>query len=70
MSDTHKFDFREWLVPPLLVPLFHCDSLRVLAAPFDRDKAERARNKFLETQMVIDALERAVNAEERALPSP
>jgi hypothetical protein len=22
MSDTHKFDFREWLVPPLLVPLF------------------------------------------------
>ena len=22
MSDTHKFDFREWLVPPVLVPLF------------------------------------------------
>jgi hypothetical protein len=44
--------------------------VKVLAAPFDRDKAERARNKFLETQMVIDALERAVNAEERALPSP
>jgi hypothetical protein len=22
MSDTFKFDFREWLVPPLLVPLF------------------------------------------------
>jgi hypothetical protein len=22
MSDTVKFDFREWLVPPLLVPLF------------------------------------------------
>ena len=41
-----------------------------LAAPFDRDKAERARNKFLETQMVIDALERAVSAEERSLPSP
>jgi hypothetical protein len=33
----------------------------------DRDKAERARNKFLETQMVIEALERAMNAEERAL---
>ena len=44
--------------------------VKVLAAPFDRVKAERARNKFLETQMVIDALERAVNAEERALPSP
>ena len=44
--------------------------VKVLAAPFDRDKAERARNKFIETQMVIDALERAVNAEERALPSP
>jgi hypothetical protein len=42
---------------------------KVLAAPFDRDKAERARNKFLETQMVIDALERAVSAEERSLPS-
>jgi hypothetical protein len=22
MSDTFKFDFREWLVPPPLVPLF------------------------------------------------
>ena len=43
--------------------------VKVLAAPFDRDKAERARNKFLETQMVIDALERAVSAEERSLPS-
>jgi hypothetical protein len=41
--------------------------VKVLAAPFDRDKAERARNKFLETQMVIEALERAMNAEERAL---
>ena len=44
--------------------------VKVLAAPFDRDKAERARNKFLETQMVIDALERAVSAEERSSPSP
>jgi hypothetical protein len=44
--------------------------VKVLAAPFDRDKAERARNKFLETQMVIDALERAVNAEERTSPTP
>jgi hypothetical protein len=44
--------------------------VKVLAAPFDRDKAERARNKFLETQMVIDALERAINAEEPTLPAP
>jgi hypothetical protein len=43
---------------------------KVLAAPFDRDKAERARNKFVETQTVIDALERAMKAEERTLPAP
>jgi hypothetical protein len=36
---------------------------KVLAAPFDRDKAERARNKFVETQGVIDALDRAINGE-------
>ena len=39
--------------------------VKVLAAPFDRDKAERARNKFLETQILIDALERAMKAEEQ-----
>ena len=44
--------------------------VKVLAAPFDRDKAERARNKFLETQTLIDALERAMNAEERASSTP
>jgi hypothetical protein len=42
---------------------------KVLAAPFDRDKAERARNKFIETQMVIDAIERAISAEERISPT-
>jgi hypothetical protein len=36
---------------------------KVLAAPFDRDKAERARNKFVELQTVIDALDRAISAE-------
>ena len=41
---------------------------KVLAAPFDRDKAERARNKFIETQAVIEALDRAINAEERISP--
>jgi hypothetical protein len=44
--------------------------VKVLAAPFDRDKAERARNKFLETQLVIDALERAMNAEESPPQAP
>jgi hypothetical protein len=33
---------------------------KVLAAPFDRDKAERARNKFIEIQVLIDALDRAI----------
>jgi len=42
--------------------------VKVLAAPFDRDKAERARHKFIETQTVIEALERAINAEERTSP--
>jgi len=36
---------------------------KVLAAPFDRDKAERARNKFVEMQNVIDALDRAIGGE-------
>jgi hypothetical protein len=22
MSDTHKFNFRAWLVPPVLLPIF------------------------------------------------
>jgi len=42
---------------------------KVLAAPFDRDKAERARNKFVETQVVIDALDRAIDGEGRAAPT-
>jgi hypothetical protein len=37
---------------------------KVLAAPFDRDKAERARSKFLEMQTLIDALDRAIKGEE------
>ncbi len=36
---------------------------KVLAAPFDRDTAERARNKFVEIQAVIDALDRAISGE-------
>jgi hypothetical protein len=37
---------------------------KVLAAPFDRDKAERARAKFIEIQALIDALDRAIAGEE------
>lgn len=37
---------------------------KVLAAPFDRDKAERARNKFIEMQALIEALDRAISGEE------
>jgi hypothetical protein len=36
---------------------------KTLAAPFDRDKAERARLKFIETQSVIDAIDRAILGE-------
>jgi hypothetical protein len=35
-----------------------------LAAPFDRDKAERARLKFIETQVLIDAIDRAIAGEQ------
>jgi hypothetical protein len=42
---------------------------KVLAAPFDRDKAERARNKFIEIQVLIDALDRAINGEEGIAPT-
>jgi hypothetical protein len=37
---------------------------KVLAAPFDRDKAERARNKFIEIQTLIDAIDRAISGED------
>ena len=36
---------------------------KVLAAPYDRDKAERARAKFVEIQGVIDAIDRAMSGE-------
>jgi hypothetical protein len=39
---------------------------KVLAAPFDRDKAERARTRFVEIQGVIDALDRAISGEKPA----
>ncbi len=39
---------------------------KVLAAPFDRDKAERARIKFVEIQGVIDTIDRAISGEQAA----
>jgi hypothetical protein len=39
---------------------------KTLAAPFDRDKAERARIKFIETQALIDAIDRAIDGERSA----
>jgi hypothetical protein len=37
---------------------------KVLAAPFNRDNAERARMKFVEIQNVIDAIDRAIAGEQ------
>ncbi|MES2028136.1 MAG: hypothetical protein V4477_03065 [Pseudomonadota bacterium] len=37
---------------------------KVLAAPFNRDNAERARSKFVEMQNVIDAIDRAIAGEQ------
>jgi len=37
---------------------------KVLAAPFNRDTAERARGKFVEMQGLIEALDRAISGEE------
>ena len=42
---------------------------KVLAAPFDRDKAERARSKFIEIQTLINALNRAIMDEEIISPA-
>ena len=41
---------------------------KVLAAPFDREKAERARCKFTEIQALIDALDRAIRGEDVISP--
>ena len=42
--------------------------VKVLAAAFERDKAQRARNKFIEIQTLIDALDRAIAGEGIASP--
>ena len=43
---------------------------KTLAAPFDRDKAERARSKFIETQILIDAIDRAIEGEQSGPGEP
>jgi hypothetical protein len=39
---------------------------KVLAAPFDRGTAERARAKFIELQGLIEAIDRAILDESRS----
>jgi hypothetical protein len=43
---------------------------KVLAAPFDRDKAERARVRFVEIQLLIDAIDRALQGEPNEPAAP
>ena len=44
---------------------------KVLAGPHDRERSERARSKFLELQVLIEAIERAIESERRhAVPAP
>jgi len=37
--------------------------VKVLAGPPDRERSERARSKFLELQILIEAIERAIASE-------
>jgi hypothetical protein len=41
---------------------------KVLAAPYDRDRAERARGRFTEAQALIEAINRAIDGEESIAP--
>ena len=38
--------------------------VKVLAGPYDRGKTEQAREKFLEIQAAIEAMDRAIEDEE------
>lgn len=38
---------------------------KTLAGPPDRERSERARAKFLELQVLIEAIERAIDSERR-----
>ena len=39
---------------------------KVLAGPLDRDRSERARTRFLELQILIEAIERAIKSEQQS----
>ncbi len=41
-------------------------SIKVLAGPYERGKTERARERFLEMQTAIEAINRAIEDEERS----
>jgi hypothetical protein len=63
-SETHMSERLETLKKARERMLEDRDAFaKTLAAPFDRDKAERARLKFIETQVVIDAIDRAIVGE-------
>jgi hypothetical protein len=38
---------------------------KVLAGPLDRERSERARLKFVELQVLIEAIDRAIETEKR-----
>jgi hypothetical protein len=40
--------------------------VQVLAGPYDRGKTEQAREKFMEIQATIDAMDRAIEDEEES----
>ena len=48
----------------VIFPVTGSQSNGIEDARYDRDKAERARSKFVELQVLIDTLDRAISGEE------
>ena len=48
----------------VIFPVTGSHSNGIEDARYDRDKAERARSKFVELQVLIDTLDRAISGEE------
>jgi hypothetical protein len=48
----------------VIFPVTGSQSNGIEDARYDRDKAERARSKFVELQVLIDSLDRAISGEE------
>ena len=42
---------------------------KIIAAPFEREKTNDARERFIEIQMAIEAIDRAIKAEEADKPT-